>query len=84
MTVSVLQFVPSIEDSGKIVTCRAVTPLIDDSSLEDGWQLNIYRESLFTLCGIAIEYMNVFHFKIYNNLNIVTMLSGNHPDHCYQ
>lgn len=43
-TTSTVTFVPTMEDSGKILTCRASTPLIDESTLEDGWKLNIYRE----------------------------------------
>lgn len=43
-TTNTVTFVPIMEDSGKIVTCRASTPLIDESTLEDGWKLNIYRE----------------------------------------
>jgi hypothetical protein len=45
-TTSTVTFVPTMEDSGKILTCRANTPLIDESTLEDGWKLNIHREYL--------------------------------------
>ncbi|XP_046686281.1 hemicentin-1-like isoform X2 [Homalodisca vitripennis] len=49
VTVSTLQFVPTIEDSGKILTCRAVAPLIDETGLEDGWQLNIHHVPIVSL-----------------------------------
>ncbi|XP_066996057.2 uncharacterized protein [Anabrus simplex] len=48
-TVSILTFVPTMEDSGKILTCRAGTPLIPDSYLEDVWKLNIYHVPIVSL-----------------------------------
>lgn len=43
LTVSILKFVPTTEDAGKILSCRANVPLIPDSSVEDGLKLNIYH-----------------------------------------
>ncbi|KDR12516.1 hypothetical protein L798_13523, partial [Zootermopsis nevadensis] len=48
-TTSTVTFVPTMEDSGKILTCRATTPLIDDTTLEDGWKLNIHHVPIVSL-----------------------------------
>jgi hypothetical protein len=42
--VSVLSFIPNIEDDGKYLTCRAENPEINDSALEDRWRLNVHCE----------------------------------------
>nr|CAD7589175.1 unnamed protein product [Timema genevievae] len=54
ITTSTLTFVPSMEDSGKILTCRAETLLIPDSSMEDGWSLNIYHLSVEGWVGLKL------------------------------
>lgn len=41
-SLSILTFVPVIEDDGKYLTCRAENPSIPDSALEDKWRLNVY------------------------------------------
>jgi hypothetical protein len=43
-SVSVLSFVPVIDDDGKYLTCRAENPEINDSALEDRWRLNVHCE----------------------------------------
>lgn len=44
-TLSVLTFMPTIDDDGKYLTCRAENPSIPDSALEDKWRLNVHCES---------------------------------------
>ncbi|XP_050673051.1 uncharacterized protein LOC126970949 [Leptidea sinapis] len=41
-TLSVLSLVPSVEDDGKYLTCRAENKHIPDSSIEDKWRLNVH------------------------------------------
>lgn len=41
-TISTLQFVPSIEDNGRVLSCRADHSVLPDSALEDSWILNVF------------------------------------------
>ncbi|CAH0689953.1 unnamed protein product [Spodoptera exigua] len=43
-TLSVLSLVPSVEDDGKYLTCRAENKHIQDSAIEDKWRLNVHCE----------------------------------------
>jgi len=45
VTLSVINYVPSVRDAGKYMSCRAGNPeLPDASTLEDGWKLEIHCE----------------------------------------
>ncbi|XP_063231784.1 protein turtle homolog A-like [Bacillus rossius redtenbacheri] len=46
---SILSFVPVIDDDGKYLTCRAENPAIPDSALEDKWRLNVQYMPVVTL-----------------------------------
>lgn len=48
-TVSKLNLTPAIEDDGRIVTCRAQTPLLDGGFVEDEWRMPVYYPPLANL-----------------------------------
>ncbi|XP_060536558.1 neural cell adhesion molecule 1 isoform X2 [Cylas formicarius] len=48
-SLSILTFVPVIDDDGKYLTCRAENPAIPDSALEDKWRLNVHYVPVVTL-----------------------------------
>jgi hypothetical protein len=41
-TLSVLTFIPVVDDDGKYLTCRAENPFIPDSAIEDKWRLVVH------------------------------------------
>ncbi|XP_029174221.1 hemicentin-2-like [Nylanderia fulva] len=48
-SLSILSFVPTIEDDGKYLTCRAENPAIPDSALEDKWRLDVQYQPVVNL-----------------------------------
>lgn len=48
-SISILEFVPGIDDDGKYLTCRAENPLIPNSALEDKWYLDVHYEPIVRL-----------------------------------
>ncbi|BES90972.1 CD80-like C2-set immunoglobulin domain [Nesidiocoris tenuis] len=49
LSVSILSFVPGIDDDGKYLTCRSENPWIPESALEDKWKLNVHYMPVVTL-----------------------------------
>lgn len=49
ITVSTLTFVPSVEDSGKVLTCRAAASHSTGAVTEDSWILNVFHLPLVSL-----------------------------------
>lgn len=41
VTVSILNFVPSVEDNGKTLLCRAENPNVSGLFLEDSWNMSV-------------------------------------------
>ena len=41
-TTSILNFVPSIEDNGKMLTCHAENPNVAGMFIEDSWNMSVF------------------------------------------
>ncbi|XP_063984643.1 hemicentin-2-like isoform X1 [Diachasmimorpha longicaudata] len=55
-SISILEFVPSIEDDGKYLTCRAENPSIPDSIVEDKWVLDVQHQPVVSLrMGVTLN-----------------------------
>ncbi|KAG8253862.1 hypothetical protein J6590_024216 [Homalodisca vitripennis] len=47
--ISMLSFIPLIDDDGKYLTCRAENTAIADAAIEDKWRLNVHYMPVVTL-----------------------------------
>ena len=47
VTLSTLNYVPSVRDAGKFMACRAENPEVPDATLEDGWKVEIHCKKPF-------------------------------------
>jgi hypothetical protein len=63
---SVLTFIPVVDDDGKYLTCRSENPFIPDSAIEDKWRLVVHCKSLFRVSFVFASFC--FVHKITENL----------------
>lgn len=63
-SLSVLTFVPVIDDDGKYLTCRAENPYITDSALEDRWLLNVQCKCCWNISQNALTNVRSFSFQM--------------------
>lgn len=48
LTVSVMSFVPTLDDDGKPITCRAENPNVTTLSMDTSWTINVVCKSPVT------------------------------------
>ncbi|KAK2575511.1 hypothetical protein KPH14_011232 [Odynerus spinipes] len=48
-SVSVLQWIPSVDDDGKFLACRAENPRLPEAAIEDRWKLKVHYAPIVTL-----------------------------------
>nr|XP_050855116.1 nephrin-like [Vespula vulgaris] len=48
-SVSVLQWIPNIDDDGKFLACRAENPKLPEAAIEDRWKLKVHYAPIVTL-----------------------------------
>lgn len=60
VTLSIINYVPSVRDAGKYMSCKAENPEIPDSAIEDGWKLDIHYvpQSILSL-GTSLNGSNI-------------------------
>ena len=56
---SVLTFIPMVDDDGKYLTCRAENPFIPDSAIEDKWRIVVYCKYSLILFILFLSIMKV-------------------------
>lgn len=68
ITYSSIHLSPSVEDNGKLVSCKAENPALPNSDMHDTWTLNIH-------CKLIIFYVHLFlHMKFCNLMKVVIIL----------
>ncbi|KAK9306027.1 hypothetical protein QLX08_003098 [Tetragonisca angustula] len=56
ITRSVLSYVPTMEDDGKYLICRAENPVVTNSALEDKWRLLVHYAPIVTIkLGLSLK-----------------------------
>ena len=64
VTLSILNYVPTIRDAGKYMACRAENPELPDATLEDGWKLEIYCKFFTIHSNLEITNLDIVNFAI--------------------
>lgn len=60
---SELSFVPSTEDDGKSITCRAENPKVTGLFLETTWKLNVVCKYKWHFCAKTNAFLNILWFQ---------------------
>ncbi|GFR28527.1 uncharacterized protein TNCT_260051 [Trichonephila clavata] len=60
LTVSTLHLVPTPNDDGKILSCRAENPAVPNSAIEDEWTIRVHYAPIISLAlGASISLSNI-------------------------